>query len=634
MRLEFRVTMWMAVLLGAAAALALGLMARFEASRMENQWTEAGLAMAQATENTLEVSMLNDAPQDVRQAVRNVQRGQLVEDVSVYGRSGELWVRSDKSATRSDLRQNALMVSMQQDRSVTIAQDNVLSVFVPIPKQEACTACHAESSAVLGAVEVRLDEQPFRSELASSARTSLIVAAIPLLLGIVLSVSAIRRKVLQPLAEVDDAVERLGDGDLSTRLPSYPAPEFDEVADTFNDMAARLERQARDVRATVATLRSELTVMEEVRAMLAEGAGLREVLEHAAEHLGAALEATGVAISPTAVGTPEAAWGRPVRLDAATMSAAREGRAWTSAGSPELVDPQVELEWIGTPALARGIVLAVVGVTWDPPRALDETERELLTALAGLVGIAIDNAGLLADLQHKEASLQALVRKTLTAQEEERRRIARELHDETSQVVSALLMNISLLESQAALDENARTRVEAVKALAEEAARNLDTMLFELRPALLDELGLIPAMRWYVAQVSDAWNVPITFEGERTGRLPDFVEVTAFRIVQEAVGNVVRHAHATSARVAVTPVEGRLRVEIADDGEGFDAAEVAGRARSGESVGLMGMRERAELAGGRIEITSSPGAGTRVVAEIPVVEPTEDPRDVPKDVTV
>ncbi|MGZ4149204.1 MAG: HAMP domain-containing protein, partial [Actinomycetota bacterium] len=292
MRLEVRVIAWMAVLLGAAAALSLGLMARFEASRMENQWTEAGLAMAQATENTLEVSMLNDAPEDVRQAVRNVQRGQLVEDVSVYGRSGELWVRSDPSPTRSDFRQNALMVSMQENRSVTIAQDNVLSVFVPIPKQQVCSACHAESSAVLGAVEVRLDEQPFRSELASSARTSLFVAAIPLLLGILLSVSAIRRKVLQPLAEVDDAVERLGGGDLSTRLPAYPAPEFDEVADTFNDMAARLERQARDVRATVETLRSELTVMEEVRAMLAEGAGLPEVLERAAAHLGAALKAT------------------------------------------------------------------------------------------------------------------------------------------------------------------------------------------------------------------------------------------------------------------------------------------------------------------------------------------------------
>ncbi|MGZ4149927.1 MAG: ATP-binding protein, partial [Actinomycetota bacterium] len=411
----------------------------------------------------------------------------------------------------------------------------------------------------------------------------------------------------------------------------YPAPEFDEVADTFNDMAARLERQAKDVRATVETLRSELTVMEEVRAMLAEGAGLPDVLSRAAGHLGAALEATGVAISPSAVDAPEVTWGRPVRLDTATTIAARDGRAWTSAGSPDLVDPAAELAWIATPALARGLVLAVVGVTWDPPRALDETERELLSALAGLVGIAIDNAGLLADLKHKESSLQALVRKTMTAQEEERRRIARELHDETSQVVSALLMNISLLESQAALDENARTRVEAVKALAEEAARNLDTMLFELRPALLDELGLIPAMRWYVAQVSDAWNVPIAFEGEKTGRLPDFVEVTAFRIVQEAVGNVVRHAEAHAARVRVMPSDGHLRVEVSDDGVGFDATEVAGRARTGESVGLVGMRERAELAGGWIEITSSPGSGTSIVAEIPVRVGTEHE---PKGVTV
>jgi signal transduction histidine kinase/HAMP domain-containing protein len=620
MRLEFRVTAWMAVLLGAAAALALGLMARFEASRMENQWTEAGLAMAQATENTLEVSMLNDAPEDIRQAVRNINEGALVEGVSVYGRDGVPWVRSDPSPTSSELRHNALMASMSLERSTTSAENDVLSVFVPVPKQPECIACHAGAGPILGAVEVRLDEGPFRSELASSAQTSLIVAAIPLLLGIVLSVSAIRRKVLRPLGEVDEAVERLGDGDLSVRLPVYRAPEFGEVATTFNDMAERLELQTTDVRATVETLRAELTVMEEIRAMLTRGAGLAEVLQRAAGHLGAVLDASGVVIRPSEVGAPIATWGAVVQEEASLDRSVREGRARSSAGYLDDVPNDLALGWVTVPATVRGVVLAVVGVAWNPSRSLAGPQRDLLKALAGLVGIAVDNAALLDDLRHKEASLQGLVRKTLTAQEEERRRIARELHDETSQVVSALLMNISVLESQAALDENSRTRVEAVKSLAEEAARNLDTMLFELRPALLDELGLIPAIRWYVAQVSEAWSVPIAFEGGRTGRLPDFVEVTAFRIVQEAVGNVVRHAHASSAQVKVSLSESGLRVEVTDDGTGFDPVEAGTRARTGESVGLMGMRERAEIAGGWIRIESTPGQGTSVVAEIPISE--------------
>ncbi len=621
MRLELRVTLWLAVLLGLSAALTLFLMGRFESQRLEDQWTEAGLAMAQATEDTLEVSMLNDAPQDIRQAVRNVQEGELVEGVSVYGIDGEAWVQSDVSVEHSEIRHDALMSAMRDNAPATATEADSLSVFVPVEKSPGCMPCHPESGDVLGAVEVRLDEAPFQAELAKSARASLVVAALPLLFGLFFSVSAIRRSVLEPLSELDDAAERLGEGDLSVRLPRYRDPEFGEVAETFNDMASRLERQAVDLRSTVDLLRSEMTVMDQIRAMLTEGAGLSEVLQRAAAHLGSALEASGVAIWEDAHHEPSAEWGARLQEAVTTQRTAAEGRSHSSGGFLADVPEEASLTWVTVPARARGAVLGVVGVGWDPSKPVLRSERDLLEALAGLVGIAIDNATLLDDLQRKEDSMQALVRKTLTAQEEERKRIARELHDETSQVLSALLMNISMLESHAPPDADGRARVEAVKNLAEEAARNLDAMLFDLRPALLDELGLIPALRWYLAQIADAWGVAIAFEGGKTGRLPDHVEVTAFRIVQEAVGNVVRHAKAASATVRVAPdEEGWLVVSVTDDGIGFDTRSVAGRARTGESVGLMGMRERAEIIGGTLSIESSPGMGATIVARLPVTD--------------
>jgi signal transduction histidine kinase len=368
-------------------------------------------------------------------------------------------------------------------------------------------------------------------------------------------------------------------------------------------------------------LRSEMTVMDQIRAMLTEGAGLSEVLQRAAAHLGSALEASGVAIWEDAEREPSAEWGARLQEAVTTQRTAAEGRSHSSGGFLADVPEEASLTWVTVPARARGAVLGVVGVGWDPSKPVLRSERDLLEALAGLVGIAIDNATLLDDLQRKEDSMQALVRKTLTAQEEERKRIARELHDETSQVLSALLMNISMLESHAPPDADGRARVEAVKNLAEEAARNLDAMLFDLRPALLDELGLIPALRWYLAQIADAWGVAIAFEGGKTGRLPDHVEVTAFRIVQEAVGNVVRHAKAANATVRVAPDEGgSLVVSVTDDGIGFDTRSVAGRARTGESVGLMGMRERAEIIGGTLSIESSPGMGATVVARLPVTD--------------
>lgn len=619
MRLEFRVMAWMAVLLGAAAALALTLMSRFETERLEQQWSEAGRVMAEATENSLEVSMLNNSPEDIRQSVRNVEEGKLVDSVTVYRRNGTSWVSSTAEPTISEGRRSALLASMGRDQVVTESGEGTLSVFVPIRMKPECVGCHAqEESSVLGAVEVRLDERPFQSELVRSARYSLIFAALPLLLGIVLSVWAIRRSVLRPLAEVGEAAEKIGEGDLSVRLPEYKSWELSEVSETFNDMASRLERQATDLRDTVDALRSELGGLEEIQGLLTSGAGIGVVLSRAAGHLGPALEASGVGIWRVGAQAPDAVWGTQPPDGENVQLAAGGGRVLTSEGDLRDVSEDKEIGWVMAPARIGGRVLAVVGVGWDPARRLGHAERDLLVSLSGLVAVAVENADLIDRLQDKEQRLQSVLRKTITAQEEERRRLSRELHDETSQVLSALMMNIDLLETQAPVDEPSRARVEAVKNLAEEAARNLDKMLLDLRPALLDELGLMPALRWYLAQVSDLWGLPIEFEGGKTARLPDHLEVAAFRIVQEAVSNVARHAKASKASVQVVPDTDMLRIEVDDDGIGFDVVEASARARTGEAVGLAGMRERAELSGGTFEVESTIGEGTRVRAEIPM----------------
>jgi hypothetical protein len=198
---------WMAVLLGAASALALALMARLESQRIEQQWTEAGRVVAETTEDSLEVGMLNNSPDDIRRSVRNIEEGELVDSVTVYRRTGTPWVTSNPELELSSAAHAALLTSMDTEETLTSLGNETLSVFVPVLKQPECVGCHAEASSVLGAVEVRLDERPFRAELTKSARTSLAFAAIPLLLGIVISVWAVRRDVLRPLAEVGEAAE-------------------------------------------------------------------------------------------------------------------------------------------------------------------------------------------------------------------------------------------------------------------------------------------------------------------------------------------------------------------------------------------------------------------------------------------
>lgn len=626
MRLEMRVTLWLMVLLGAAATLTLFGMARFEQQSLERQSTETGRLVAQATENSLEVSMLNNAPQDIQKAVRNLEEGPRIESVSVYRGNGAVWVSSKPSGTLEAPRRDALLSSMRTDSVVTSSGNGSLSVFVPVPKQPECVGCHAEQADVLGAVEVRMNERSFQEEFAQGARYSLFLAAIPLALGILFSVWAVRRSLLKPLAQIGDASARLGDGDLAVRLPEFKAWELAEVSSTFNEMADTLEQQAADLTGSVERLRSDLEGMEQIQAVLASGAGLGEILTRAAARLGQALKATGVGVWREGSDVPQAEWGEELPSHEEVKLAAERGPL-TSVGPLEQIPADTEIAWFVGPARRKDTTLGIVGIVWDPPRALDPARRDLLTSLVGLVGVAVENADLLERLQKKEKSLQGLLRKTLTAQEEERRRISRELHDETSQVLSALMMNIDLLETQLEAQtpsgERSRTRVEAVKALAEEAARNLDKMMLELRPALLDELGLIPALRWYLAQVADLWGADIEFEGGRMGRLPDHVEVVAFRIVQEAVANCVRHAEATKVRVRVVVEHETLVVSVADDGVGFDVASVSVKARSGEAVGMTGMRERAELAGGSLLVESAPGRGTTVTAAVPLSETRE-----------
>lgn len=624
MRLEVRLTIWLTVLLGAAAAVTLLGMARFESQDFESRSTETARTIAETTENSLEVSMLNNAPDDIRRSVHNLEEGETIDSVTVYRRNGTAWVSSVPNAVVTGARRDALLSAMNTDKSVTASGDGTLSVFVPVQKQPECVGCHTEESSVLGAVEVRMDEAAFQQQFAQSAKASLFLAAIPLVLGIGLSVWAVRRSLLKPLAQIGEASAQLAEGDLSVRLPKMDGWELSEVSTTFNDMAERLQTQQTDLRETADRLRSDLEGMEEIQSLLSSGAGLGEVLGRSAGELGAALGASGVGIWRSGAEAPEVEWGEALPTREEVERAQTSGAILTAGGELEEIPEEQAISWVVAPARKDGRTSAIVGVVWDPPRALDQAQRDLLVSLAGLIGIAVENADLLVSLRKKEESLQGLLRKTITAQEEERRRISRELHDETSQVLSALIMNIDLLESQieaqAPARDASRARVEAVKALAEEAARNLDKMMLDLRPALLDELGLIAALRWYVAQVSDLWGVPIEFEGERLARLPEHVEVAAFRIVQEAVSNVVRHAQASKATVTVTAQPRALRVEVADDGIGFDAAEAAARARTGESVGLMGMRERAELAGGSLNVVSAPGQGTRVWAEIPLDE--------------
>ena len=223
-------------------------------------------------------------------------------------------------------------------------------------------------------------------------------------------------------------------------------------------------------------------------------------------------------------------------------------------------------------------------------------------------------------LRERDTQRQRMLRMVITAQEDERKRIARELHDETTQSLAVLTMGLET--AAAALKAGGpQPRLDEVKALAVRTLEEVHRLILDLRPAVLDDLGLFSALRWYAERNLAERGIAVRCEiAELDRRLPPEIEIALFRIGQEAMNNIARHAGAESVLIQLGAVGRELRVEIEDDGRGFDPAATPG---DRPHYGLMGIQERAQLLGGTATIDSAPGRGTRVEIRVPI--PDEAP---------
>lgn len=221
------------------------------------------------------------------------------------------------------------------------------------------------------------------------------------------------------------------------------------------------------------------------------------------------------------------------------------------------------------------------------------------------------------ELKEREQARGRLLRKVITAQEEERKRIARELHDESCQTLSVLVISLDGLRARVG-DPDAGQAIAAARDMAVRTLDEVHRLIFDLRPAVLDDLGLPAALEWLAERHLEAAGVAVRLEmAPLDGRLPVEAETAVFRAVQEVLTNVARHAGATSVLLQMGRQGDEAVIEIEDDGRGFDPASVADLAPSGRGLGLLGIRERMELLGGSALVDSSPGHGTRVVLKIP-----------------
>ncbi|MHB1653873.1 MAG: histidine kinase [Desulfitobacteriaceae bacterium] len=275
----------------------------------------------------------------------------------------------------------------------------------------------------------------------------------------------------------------------------------------------------------------------------------------------------------------------------------------------------------GTPVFAKGRILGGMYLLSEDP--LLKPDLAILQTIGGQLGTIIENGTLWQEVKAREEKVSQLLEKVIQAQEDERKRIARELHDETSQSLAALAMR---LKASAGLIKRepgqAEHLLEEAKNEVVRIMKELHNIVYHLRPTLLDDLGLLPALRWLAE--SREWKIPVEIlvHGDQTsGRISAQAETTLFRIGQEAITNAAKYSETTLLSIDFSIRGDVACLSITDNGQGFVWGEKNGLGQvEKKSLGLMGMMERASLIGGQVEIVSQPGQGTQVTAVIPLRE--------------
>lgn len=275
-------------------------------------------------------------------------------------------------------------------------------------------------------------------------------------------------------------------------------------------------------------------------------------------------------------------------------------------------------EHLTLPLLGDGKVNGILCLFCRDTDTFSESRIDFLSTLGHQVGSAIQAASLFAEVRAGQEQLRYLTQAIVSAQEEERHRVSRDLHDEAGQVLTALKFHLEMIEEELGSrngEDEVQQQLVTARALSEDAMNRLRKMAHNLRPAALDDMGLIPALEGLCNDFSRQLKGSIGFREE--GELPpvsDEAKIVLYRFVQEALTNAVKHSQASEVRVTVSSDDGTVCTEVKDDGVGFDRAETM------EGIGLLSMRERLESVGGELKIESIVGNGTCLTACLPTLD--------------
>ena len=438
--------------------------------------------------------------------------------------------------------------------------------------------------------------------------------------AVIIAVGA--RRITQPITDLIGAAQKVARGNFSQRLATSTNDELEQLARQFNKMAMQLQESYTQLEQKVADRTKELATLNAIAAEASRSLDLEEIMNNALDEVLEAMDMdkgqafrleqeTQTLILVAHRGLPEKlvrfTARQPLETGAAGL-AARESRPvvrrvleYTDSRLKELVLEAGIQFVISTPLMVKGKTVGVIELGAMTPRVVTPEELSLLTAIGHQIGVAVENAHL-----YEQAQQLAVI--------EERNRLARDLHDSVTQA----LYGVTLCAEAAArhLDAGDATtaagQLREIQATTHEALREMRLLIFELRPPILKREGLAVALQTRLDAVEGRFGLAVHFVDRGNGRLSPEIEEGLYRVAQEALNNVLKHACASSVTVSLQQQPERVSLEIWDDGIGFEP-QVA-RERGG--FGLRGMEERTAKLGGTINIQSRPGEGTKVRVEV------------------
>jgi signal transduction histidine kinase len=453
--------------------------------------------------------------------------------------------------------------------------------------------------------------------------------------------------VLKKVKAILKATRRLAGGDLSARTGlDYGEGELSQLARVFDQMGEVLEQRENERIAVETEIKRhirDLAALNTITAAVSSSLEVPEVLESLkhllAEHLNAP---AGVIFFYQAEEDQlflEAAWGLPsailadlkvFRIDEFHYGEIIYKREAYFQSDFHSVEPYASsglgatrpnlLSYLCIPLVAKGEIQGVIDMFSLSPHVFTRDQVDLFTTMGKEVGVMIQNARLFEQVVKARERLKMLSQQLIEVQENERRHIARELHDEIGQALTALKVNLQTLSRLQSLEELGPHVLESI-AIIDRTIQQVRSLSLDLRPSLLDDLGIVAALRWYIDRQAQRAGFEAQFLASPPElRLEANLETTCFRVVQEALTNVVRHAQAQRVRIELQKHQDELFLTVFDDGIGFDLHEVWQRTTNDTSLGLLGMRERVQLVGGTIEIISRPEGGTEIQVVFPLVE--------------